>query len=601
MTVNGKMNMRKYKLGSFASLIVIGLSAISMLAAKSAMAERECVNVFFDRGPEGYWMGKTYATFLQNLLGHFPEFQQIVSPIELYRKGDLDKCRASFYLGSYFENAIPEDFLADYKTTAKPVVWLGYSVWKLGSDLENLFGYKYDSLTKLDSEKKDEKGLPAFFRWIDYKGESFFKFEETSKDDPKKIVAPFEQVRLEETNHGKSQVLAWARHSVTNERIPYAIRSGNRFYVAEVPFSYIHESDRYLVFCDLLFDILNVAPKSKERLAMVRMEDVHPLVPLPDLFGLTQAMKEENIPINISLIPIFFDPLHLFDRPGKHEYVPLDRAPEFMQFLSEIPLKTRSTIWHGVTHQYGRERNPYDGISSVDFEFWNAKTNGPVKEDTSSWVLNRLHDGLDTILKAGLSAPSLWLVPHYQASALDYHIFARVFPWNVGRVIYFDFKVKGLPAPGSDLLLRTSNPGERQKHVDAFKDLRVDASSRWIGQFFPYEIYGDVYGQRLIPENLGNSQPYISEYVVRTRTVKEMVADAKRNLVIRDAWASFFYHPFLIEPYNSDGRGAYPGDPSELRYLVQEVKKLGYRFVNIQEFVDQNTKPIRPEPNYREN
>ena len=103
-----------------------------------------------------------------------------------------------------------------------------------------------------------------------------------------------------------------------------------------------------------------------------------------------------------------------------------------------------------------------------------------------------------------------------------------------------------------------------------------------------------------MPENLGNSQPYISQHVSKTRTVQQIIQDAKRNLVIRDAWASFFYHPFLLQPYENGGRGAFPGDPEELSYLLREIKKLGYKFVNANDFAENNLKTIRKEPIYRE-
>ncbi len=54
--------MRKYRL----FLLALSLFAASSVAAAHVKAEPECVNVFFDRGPDGYWMGKTCATMLQN-------------------------------------------------------------------------------------------------------------------------------------------------------------------------------------------------------------------------------------------------------------------------------------------------------------------------------------------------------------------------------------------------------------------------------------------------------------------------------------------------------------------------------------------------------
>lgn len=569
----------------------------------SKVEAAECVNIFYDRGPQGYWIGKVYATFLQNLLGHFPQFQQIVSPIELYQRGDIDRCRATFYIGSFFENKIPAEFYEDYKAAHRPVAWLGYSFWKLGDFFEDVFGYRYGSLTTLNKDARDNKGMPTFFRFIEYKGETFIKFAEWSRTEPGKYLAAFEQARLSAVQPEKSEVMAWARHSGSGEKIPYILRSGRRFYVADVPFSFMNESDRYLVFADILFDVLEVPPRHAEKYALVRVEDVHPLIPLANLYGITNVLVKEKIPFSISLIPIFFDPLQVYERPADDEYVTMDRRRDFLNCLAELPSQQVTYIWHGVTHQYRRKKNPLTGLSGADFEFWNAVDNKPMPEDSPVWVLNRLYDGLQSILKAGFAAPRIWLTPHYQASALDYSIFARIFPWNVGRVIYFDKSATGLPENSvtGNLWWHSVSWEEQERRLAAFKSADVSVSSfRWNGQFFPYEIFGDVYGQRLIPENLGNSQPYISDFVVRTRTVQDMVADAKRNRVLRDAWASFFYHPHLLEPYETGGRGSYPGDPAELRFLVDEIRKLGYRFVDLKQYAERDLQPIRPEPLYRE-
>ncbi|RYZ93904.1 MAG: DUF2334 domain-containing protein, partial [Proteobacteria bacterium] len=333
--------------------LIVALNALAApvfaVELKPAAAP-ECVNVFFDRGPSGYWMGRTYSLMLQNLLGHFPQFQQIVSPIELYEKGDIEKCRATFYLGSYYDTQIPAAFLEDYARAKKPVAWFGYGIWK--APLEELFGYRFKGFTKLDSAVKDAAGYPAYYKYIDYKGETFYKFGDWSKTDPKTFLAPFEQVELEEVSPDLSQVLATARHSRSNRAIAYALQAKNRFYVADIPFSFLHEADRYLITADLLFDILGVQARDEKR-AFLRIEDVHALSPLADLFEVDALLKREGVPSNISIIPTFFDPLKTYNRPLKEEYITMDRKPEFLSAIHELRAGGSSFIWHGVTHQYG--------------------------------------------------------------------------------------------------------------------------------------------------------------------------------------------------------------------------------------------------------
>ncbi len=570
-----------------------------------------CVNVYFDRSTDStYWMGKTYATLTQNLLGHFPEYQQRVSPIELYKKGELDQCQANIYIGSYFNNQIPADFFADYQKTRSNVAWIGYNIWQLGEKFENIFGYRYSHLSTLDKENLDQKGRPSFFKDVLYKGETFFKYGEYSKTTPDLFLAPFEQAVLTPVNEKASQVLASSKNPVTNDQAPYILRSKNYFYIADVPLSFMHEADRYLVYADVLFDILNAKPRHNGKYAFLRIEDIHPLVPLSWLYNTSKVLKEQKVPLNVSLIPVFYDPLKQYTRGIHEEIVTMDRERSFMSWINDIKKEKANFIWHGVTHQHKQMFNPHSGVSGDDFEFFDAVANRPIAEDTPSFVLNKLEDGMEILKKAEIY-PRIWLMPHYQASPLDYVIFGEVFPWNVGRAIYYNHSVKGV---NKDLLKRNNQSGDDQRlwfsnnskdgnqlRKDVFANLSVNYESMiWSGQMFPYEIYGDVHGQRLIPENLGNSQPFVNEHVTSPRTKEEIVADAKRNLVLRDAWASFFYHPFLFVTYEEGGRGSYPGDASELVYIIQGLKDLGYQFIDINDFIDKNTKPKRSEPVYKE-
>ena len=128
----------------------------------------ECVHIYYDKSNDPqYNIGKIYATYLQNLMGHFPKYQQIVSPVEYYKKGDLEKCKANFYIGSYFQNNIPIDFLDDYKTTTKNFAWMGYNIWQLEKNIfSNIFGYQYSHITTLDREHLDKNNHPSLVIWL---------------------------------------------------------------------------------------------------------------------------------------------------------------------------------------------------------------------------------------------------------------------------------------------------------------------------------------------------------------------------------------------------------------------------------------------------
>ena len=85
-----------------------------------------------------------------------------------------------------------------------------------------------------------------------------------------------------------------------------------------------------------------------------------------------------------------------------------------------------------------------------------------------------------------------------------------------------------------------------------------------MGQFFPYLIYKDVYGYKVIPENLGNIEPEPFEGY-RSLYPEDLIRHAQKNLVVRDGVASFFYHTDLGTEY--------------LRQVVEGLQHLGYTFV----------------------
>lgn len=551
---------------------------------------KQCVLIYFDKSnDQEYKLGKIYSTYLQNLLGHFPEIDQIISPIERYQKGEIEKCRSTIYIGSYFDNNIPKYFYDDFKTTDKNVAWLGYNIWGYSQEeLSNLFGFHYEGLTTLDTENLNSFGNPSFYRYVNYKGETFNKFGEwVERNGQDHFAASFEQVRLKPDQEAEqqAQVLAISLHDQTGDEIPYAIRLENRFYVADIPFSYVHESDRYLVMADLLFDILDLPPRHQQNLAVMRIEDVHPLLPLRNLFLMQDVFRAKEIPLHIAIIPIFYDPLYAFDRRADQTFVPMTKVPSFMSWLESVIEDDGVFIWHGTTHQYSNIANPHSGYSGDDFEFWDANNNRPIEEDSVNYVLERLDLGMDYLNDINIT-PRVWLTPHYQASALNYYIFADVFEWNIGRAIYFLNEAQGLPVntPPSEIQYSAQNGGDSALRYQYYEDLSVETRSEWFGQLYPYEIYGDVYGQRMIPEILGNPQPFTSDHVWYPRSLDQILEDARRNLVIRDSWASLFFHPYILTDLFNGGVGDYPGDTRPLEKLLREIKELGYKFISLDEF-----------------
>ncbi len=563
------------------------LAALAALAAPAAPAaakapDGKCVQVFYDRSKDpGHHIGRTAAMFLENLLGHFREFRTLVAPIEDYVPGQIERCHATFYIGTYFDNAIPEAFLEDFATTGRRVAWLGYSIWQLKPQrLERALGVKYLRLTTLDNAKRDAKGRPTFYRQIAYKGETFEKYGEFRPGSKDTFDAPFEMAALQIVV-AQTEILATAIHNGDGSRLPYAIRSRNRFYVADVPFSFTHESDRYLVFADLLFDILGAPPRHKKRYALFRIEDVSASTSPAALAWIMKIAWPLKITPHIALIPVFADPFGVLGRKTtKGVRIADDR--KFQRTLRFLERAGARFIWHGVTHQLDDLKNP-KGVSGYDFEFWNVGANAPAPGDSARFVLDRLDRGWSSMRAAGIR-PKIWEVPHYACSATDYLVFARVFSWNIGRIRYLPFAASGLPAESPPALwYEASGLAGRKLRRKLLGQVAAATSGPYEPQFFPYETYRDVYGQSVLPENLGyvdylDSPPGVNPIDV-------MLANARRNRVLRDTWASFYFHPFFMQR---------PGAPADLKRLLKGLQAMGYEFVDLERFVERRRWAKRP-------
>ncbi len=542
--------------------------------------QNECVQIFHAPGDLEYPM------YLENLLGHFPQFQLIISPIDHYQKGQLGSCRANFYLGTSAFSKFPQDFLDDFGSTTRQVAWIGYSIEALGeARLAQLFGHRYQGMTSLDYNHLDALGRPTFFRNIHYKGETFTKYGEFVPNTPE-FRSSYPMTLLERVN-STGAVLAEAENSETQERRPYILRNQNYFFVADNPFLYRHESDRYLVFADLIFDILNVQPMyPNQHPALIRIEDVNVTTPGEKITHLVEALREIQVPAQIALVPIFADPLGITHHDPTRRGVSIDQSPSMIATLHHLESLGTSVVWHGVTHQYGNHKNPI-GVSVDDYEFLIASTSKPIPEDSVDYVLDLLNRGQNVFERSDIH-PITWEVPHYAASALDYYLFGNLFNWNYGKIRYVPHQFKGLtegPHVASENKLwfeKTGLTGDAQRRL-YFKNLQVTETGAGSMQFFPYEIYRDIYGQKVIPENLGYPHPAYNQ--TPERTLEMLFADAKRNRVLRDSWASFYIHISDIERINAQFPDQKDAGTSKTLELVRNLQALGYEFKNINEWI----------------
>lgn len=230
---------------SIAVTIAIVLSAILLgttmgLSHASAEKDSRCVQIYFDKNDQR--RASVYAGQIQKLLGKASDLRQVVMPIEDYRSGDLSRCVANIYLGTAFDNQVPRAFLADYLSSEQHVMWLGYNIWQLGIQLEKQMGLRFVGMTRLQLKKNQ----PTYFKEVLFKGKVLDK-------------TGFEQAELVATDFKKFHAVAEVRHNGTREVIPYIVQAGKRFYMADVPFTYLQDVEKEGILGDVLTDIVNRA------------------------------------------------------------------------------------------------------------------------------------------------------------------------------------------------------------------------------------------------------------------------------------------------------------------------------------------------------
>jgi uncharacterized protein YdaL len=479
-------------------------------------------------------------------MAHFDATVDLI-PTEAYTTGKVENYDATFYLGGYYNNPLPPAFLADVYNTQKTVVWFKYNLWQLAWDpaynFSTKFGFNFSGLRGMNAIPSASNPAPGFFDTITYKNKSFVKYY-AFDSAAGAINADPEYGVTAVTDATKATVLVSASNPKTAEVAPYIVRSGNFWYVADLPLSYIGPRDRYLVLTDILHDMLAINHETSHK-AMVRLEDVGALVTVASMKSLTDYLYGKKIPFSIAVIPRYVDALGVYNG-GIPMTVPLSQASNLKRVINYALPRGGEVVMHGYTHQYSNMRNKHTGVSGDDYEFWNIVANTPVAEDSTAWALGRLNAGLQELTSNGYS-PVAWETPHYHASPLSSKAVPLAFNTTYQRVVYFTADQPNLVGGLN-------------------KDFAV-------GQIFPYVIKKDYYGQRVLPENLGNIEYDISNIDPTSNfnyTWQDILTNAQYALTVRDGYASFFFHPFWVEP-----EIAKPG-LADFKKLVAGITALGY-------------------------
>src|SRR5262249_55032555 len=154
-------------------------------------------------------------------------------PVPAYREGQLSRHTALIYVGSSYGQRLPAALLGDVLQTRRRGLWVNDNIWQL-----ERFAPGFAARHGFETRGVDRSPVPRVL----YKGIRLTR--STLNRNGIMTYASLDRSRV--------HVLARAVHS-NGTAFPWAIRSRNLIYVGEIPFSYTSETDRVLVFDDLLF------------------------------------------------------------------------------------------------------------------------------------------------------------------------------------------------------------------------------------------------------------------------------------------------------------------------------------------------------------
>ena len=455
--------LRKSSVAVLVFLAIMSMSSMvgSLRAAQSEETEdaTAAAVVYYDGKPNPRADSYIHALFLQNLLTHFNLRSSLV-PLDEYKRGQLEDYRAGFLIVSSINTKIPPALLADIRATDHPFAWLGGHIDQLlvTPEARRHYGFSFVEYRKdLD------------YRSVLYKQTSLIKPEPdlsiVSIQDPK-----------------TAEVMATA---INEKKVssPYVVKSGNFWFFADKPLSYMGEGTRYLVLADLLHDILGINHASDMR-AMVRIEDVSIDDDPDDLVRIAHWLSDRHIPFQMAIIPIFRDPAHSLE-------IRLGDRKSTVDAIHDMIALGGTPIMHGITHQV-------HGLSGDEYEFWDELGNKRIGGDSAEFVNRRLRLGFAECFNNDIY-PVAFEVPHYGASEIDYRTLGQAF--------------------------------------SLFYDRPMVVPDDTTAQMVPYPVV-DQYGRHIVPETLGflpEEDPDPLKLIQYARTMR----------VVRDGIASFYFHPFL--------------------------------------------------------
>ena len=413
---------------------------------------------------------------LYNLIHHFSVTVDMVG-LDEYKKGAVEAYDYVFVC-FYEKNAYyKQDFFEDIEAYKGEIIWIGEKVDRFVRGNYPQFRYVGKKTNLLE---------------VEYNGQNYKIPNELNYN----IIMP-----VSETIGEDVKVVATLLDGAS--KYPYILEMGKFRYVARLEVDY---GPLYYIFSDYLYNIFDVESTGINKV-FVRIEDIHPLREPETLREIADYLYSQKVPFMIALIPAYLN-------PESREYITISDKPAFAEAVRYMVEKGGSIILHGYSHQY------YNSESGEGFEFWDAKTDAPLKEDTAQWIEERVSLGVKECLRNGIY-PLAFEPPHYAMNQEGYVELKKYFSTVVAHY------------QSSDIGFTSST--------------------------FPYEIRGSKYFNLLIPENMG-----FVELDLEEKSVKDIVEKAEELRIVRGYTGGFFFHPYMDIKY--------------LKQIVEGLKERDFAF-----------------------
>ena len=216
----------------------------------------------------------------EQLLGHFPFAAQRVR-LSDYRPGMLAHYPYAFVIVNRQASMLPAAFLRDVRGYHGACYWVNDGLNQLGPAFLKQLGLDY---LRLETE-------PGYST-VRYHGITLGKGDAATHLI--RVTAP-------ERCHVLALAMADKRPAV-----PYIVRSGHFWYVADSPLANASIGDRYFAFSDTLFDFFGVQPRLPKR-AFIRIEDINATDDQPQLRDMADRLYRLHVPFMMAVIPRYQD------------------------------------------------------------------------------------------------------------------------------------------------------------------------------------------------------------------------------------------------------------------------------------------------------